>query len=307
MTEIPFKRPELADREIITHYFEHHTSRSCERTFANVYLWSRQYPVTWAVVEDALVFKSEDETHLSYAYPAGEPEHVKKALEVLMEYSKEKGFPFSLYNVTPDHFETLEAWYPGRFEIEYNRDIADYVYETEKLATLSGKKLHGKRNHINRFKENHEWSYEKLTDENQLEALTMLMEWKMQNCTPEDLEKHEEICVSKNSLIYYKELGLAGGILRADGKIVGLSLGEPAVNPDTFVVHIEKAFPDIQGAYPMINQQFVLHEMEGFTYVNREEDMGEEGLRKAKMSYRPAFMLEKGFLRFRQEHKIVSK
>ena len=86
-----------------------------------------------------------------------------------------------------------------------------------------------------------------------------------------------------------------------------MSLGEPAVNPDTFVVHIEKAFPDIQGAYPMINQQFVLHEMEGFTYVNREEDMGEEGLRKAKMSYRPAFMLEKGFLRFRQEHKIVSK
>ena len=83
MSEIQFKRPELADREIITHYFDHHTSRSCERTFANVYLWSRQYPVTWAIVEDALVFKSEDETHLSYAYPAGEPEHVKKALEVL--------------------------------------------------------------------------------------------------------------------------------------------------------------------------------------------------------------------------------
>ena len=68
MSEIQFKRPELADREIITHYFDHHTSRSCERTFANVYLWSRQYPVTWAIVEDALVFKSEDETHLSYAY-----------------------------------------------------------------------------------------------------------------------------------------------------------------------------------------------------------------------------------------------
>ena len=90
MTEIPFKRPELADREIITHYFEHHTSRSCERTFANVYLWSRQYPVTWAVVEDALVFKSEDETHLSYAYPAGEPQQVKKALEVL---KKGEAFP----------------------------------------------------------------------------------------------------------------------------------------------------------------------------------------------------------------------
>ena len=128
MTEIPFKRPELADREIITHYFEHHTSRSCERTFANVYLWSRQYPVTWAVVEDALVFKSEDETHLSYAYPAGEPQQVKKALEVLMEYSKEKGWPFSLYNVTPEYFAQLEEWYPGRFLIEYDRVSADDVY-----------------------------------------------------------------------------------------------------------------------------------------------------------------------------------
>ena len=195
--------------------------------------------------------------------------------------------------------EQMKEMFGDIFQVEYDRDSADYVYEREKLAALSGKKLHGKRNHINRFKDNHQWSYEKLNDENQLEALAMLMEWKMQNCAPEDLEKHEEICVSKNSLIYYKELGLVGGILRADGKIVGLSLGEPAVNPDTFVVHIEKAFPDVQGAYPMINQQFVLHEMEGFTYVNREEDMGEEGLRKAKMSYRPAFMLEKGFLRFR--------
>jgi hypothetical protein len=103
----------------------------------------------------------------------------------------------------------------------------------------------------------------------------------------------------KNALIYYKELGLTGGILRVDGKIVGLSVGEPALNPDTFVVHIEKAFSEIRGAYPMINQQFVQNAMEGYQYVNREEDLGEEGLRKAKMSYRPAMMLEKGFLRLK--------
>ena len=80
MKEIQFKRAELEDKEVISHYFKHHTSRSCERTFANVYLWSRQYPVKWAIVEDALVFKSEDENHLAFAYPAGEPENVKKAL-----------------------------------------------------------------------------------------------------------------------------------------------------------------------------------------------------------------------------------
>lgn len=295
MSEIQFKRPELADREIITHYFDHHTSRSCERTFANVYLWSRQYPVTWAIVEDALVFKSEDETHLSYAYPAGEPEHVKKALEVLMEYSKEKGFPFSLYNVTPDHFETLEAWYPGRFEIEYNRDIADYVYETEKLATLSGKKLHGKRNHINKFKSMYEdrWSYEKLSKENIEDCFQMALKWRNENGCEDDPEKRGEICVTLNSLRLFEELKLTGGVLRIDGDVVAFTLGEPVCS-DTFVVHIEKAFAEVQGAYPMINQQFVEHECMDYQYINREEDTGAEGLRKAKLSYRPVFMVEKG-------------
>ena len=145
-----FKRAELEDQEIISHYFEHHTSRSCERTFANVYLWSRQYPVKWAIIKNALVFKSEDENHVSFAYPAGAPEDVKNALEEMMEYSKAKGRPFLMYNVTPEYFAQLEEWYPGRFQIEYDRDSADYVYESEKLATLSGKKLHGKRNHINK-------------------------------------------------------------------------------------------------------------------------------------------------------------
>ena len=295
MSEIQFKRPELVDREIITHYFDHHTSRSCERTFANVYLWSRQYPVTWAIVEDALVFKSEDETHLSYAYPAGEPEHVKKALEVLMEYSKEKGFPFSLYNVTPDHFETLEAWYPGRFEIEYNRDIADYVYETEKLATLSGKKLHGKRNHINKFKSMYEdrWSYEKLSKENIEDCFQMALKWQNENGCEDDPEKRGEICVTLNSLRLFEELKLTGGVLRIDGDVVAFTLGEPVCS-DTFVVHIEKAFAEVQGAYPMINQQFVEHECMDYQYINREEDTGAEGLRKAKLSYRPVFMVEKG-------------
>ena len=302
MSEIQFKRPELADREIITHYFDHHTSRSCERTFANVYLWSRQYPVTWAIVEDALVFKSEDETHLSYAYPAGEPEHVKKALEVLMEYSKEKGFPFSLYNVTPDHFETMEAWYPGRFKIEYNRDIADYVYETEKLAALAGKKLHGKRNHINKFKNLYpDWTYESLNESNVEECFQMALKWRNQNGCDDDAEKNAEMCVTLNSLRLYKELGLKGGVLKIGSRIVAFSVGEPLCS-DTFVVHIEKAFPDVEGAYPMINQQFVQHECMDYLYVNREEDTGAEGLRKAKLSYRPVFLVNKGIVTEKAEN-----
>lgn len=295
MEEIQFKRAELEDKDVIDHFFLHHTSRSCERTFANVFLWSRQYPVTWAVVEDALVFKSEDENHLSFAYPAGEPDHVKQALEVLMEYSRQKNVPFSMYNVTPDHFAQLEEWYPGRFEIEYDRDSADYVYESEKLATLSGKKLHSKRNHINKFKMVYEgrWSYEKMTKDNLEECFQMALRWRNENGCEEDPDKRGEICVTLNSLRLFEELGLTGGVLRIDGEVVAFTIGEPICS-DTFVVHIEKAYADIQGAYPMINQQFVEHECLEYQYVNREEDTGAEGLRKAKLSYRPVFLVEKG-------------
>lgn len=295
MQEIAFKRAELEDKEIITQYFKHHTSRSCERTFVNVFLWSRKYPVKWAVIENALVFKSEDDEHLSFAFPAGEDEDIKKAMKVMEQYSAEKGYPFTMYNVTPDNFKKLSEWYPGRFEIEYDRDAADYIYESEKLATLSGKKLHGKRNHINKFKSVYEdrWSYETMTEEHLEECFQMALKWRNDNGCNDDEEKNAEMCVTLNSLRLFKELGLIGGVLKIDGKVAAFTLGEPVCS-DTFVVHIEKAYADIQGAYPMINQQFVEHECKDYQYINREEDTGAEGLRKAKLSYRPVFLVEKG-------------
>lgn len=295
-----FKTPTLEDKEELDYYLLQDSTRSCDFSPANIILWNQFYQCQYAIVDGLFVAKEKDEDGIYFSYPMGKG-NKKKVIESIMQYCKEQDIPFAMYGITHEMEEEMIDMFGDIFEIKYDRDEADYIYERESLATLRGKKLHGKRNHINRFKENHEWSYERLNDENQLEALAMLMEWKIQNCTPEDIDKHEEVCVSKNCLIYYKELGLVGGILRADGKIVGLSVGEPALNPDTFVVHIEKAFSDVQGAYPMINQQFVLHEMEGFQYVNREEDLGEEGLRKAKMSYRPVQMLEKGILRIRKE------
>ena len=296
MKEIEFKRPELEDKDIITSYFEKAPSRSCERTFVNVYLWSRHYKVKYAVIEDALIFKSEDRG-MAFAYPVGEPEHVKKALEFLIEYCKERECPFILYNVTPEMFAQLEGWYPGRFTVEYDRDIADYVYESEKLATLAGKKLHGKRNHINKFKSLYpDWTYEELNDDNVEDCFQMALKWRNKNGCEDDPEKNAEMCVTLNSLRLYKELGLKGGVLKVDGRIIAFTVGEPLCG-DTFVVHIEKAFADVEGAYPMINQQFVQHECADYTYVNREEDTGAEGLRKAKLSYRPAFLEEKGVVR----------
>lgn len=295
MEDIVFKRPELEDKEIIASYFAKAPSRSCERTFANVYLWSRHYHVKYAIVEDALVFM-DDEFELAYAYPAGEPEAVKRALERLMKYSEERENPFKLYNVTEENFAQLEEFYPGRFTVEYDRDEADYVYEREKLATLAGKKLHGKRNHINKFKTLYEnWCYESLSDANVEECFQMALKWRNQNGCEEDVEKNAEMCVTLNSLRLYKELELTGGCIRVDGKIVAFCIGEE-VCEDTYVVHIEKAFSDVEGAYPMINQQFVQHECMEYEYVNREEDTGAEGLRKAKLSYRPVFLVEKGIV-----------
>lgn len=302
MLEFDFKRPQLEDKEIITHYFKHHTSRSCERTFVNVFLWARFYNVTYAIIENTLVFKSEDSHGFAFAYPAGEPDAVKRTLDTLYQYSTERGAPFRLYNVTPDHFEQIEKWYPGRFQIEYNEDIADYVYESEKLCTLSGKKLHGKRNHINKFKSLYEgrWKYEKMTEDNVEECFQMALKWRNLNGCDDDPEKNSEMCVTLNSLRLFKELELTGGILRVDGKIVAFTIGEPICS-DTFVVHIEKAFPDVEGAYTMINQQFVEHECMNYKYVNREEDTGDEGLRRAKRSYRPVFMVEKGIVTEKQQ------
>lgn len=124
----------------------------------------------------------------------------------------------------------------------------------------------------------------------------MAIKWRNLNGCEADPEKHAEICVTLNSLRLFEELELRGGLLRVHGEVVAFCLAEPICD-DTIVVHIEKAYADIEGAYPMINQQFVQHEAMDFKYVNREDDVGEEGLRRAKLSYHPIFLVEKGFVR----------
>lgn len=292
--EIKWKTLEMEDERIIQHYYDMVPIRNCEFTFANNLLWAPFYEIRYAVVEDMLVFIS-DEAELSVSCPLGKGD-LKKAVDALIQYFKEKGRPFKMHLVSPAQFEELERLYPGRFQVEYDRDAADYVYESERLISLAGKKLHGKRNHINRFKENFpDWKYEVISEENVEECVAMAEIWREQNGCMEKGEKHDEFCVTLNALKLHDELGLKGGLIRADGKVVAFSLGEPC-GEDMFVVHIEKAFAEIQGAYPMINQQFVEHEAQDFRYVNREEDTGSEGLRKAKLSYRPAFLVNKGLV-----------
>ena len=292
-----FRRPELSDAELISDYFHKYPTRSCDRTFANVYLWAKFYQVEFTKYKNTLVFR-DNSAGYGYAFPVGAEEDVREVIPDLIRDAEEAGKPFCLYGITREHFEQIEQWFPGQFTCEYNRDEADYVYETEKLATLSGKKLHSKRNHINKFKQIYDgrWEYEKLTEDQVEDCFQMAMRWRNENECEEDEEKNQEMCVTMNSLRLLKELCLIGGVLKIDGEIVAFTIGE-AVNDDTFVVHIEKAFAEVDGAYTMINQQFVEHELLGkYQYVNREDDVGMEGLRKAKMSYHPVFMIEKGYV-----------
>ncbi|MCL2865295.1 MAG: phosphatidylglycerol lysyltransferase domain-containing protein [Lachnospiraceae bacterium] len=297
MIDSAFKKPEVEDRQIIKSYFANPERNACERTFANALLWSRDYKVRYGMIEDALVFCSDKEERSRFSIPIGKEENVKKAFDKMIQYFEAEKREIHFFNVLEEEFAMIDRWYPNQYEITYDRDEADYVYEREKLATLSGKKLHSKRNHINKFKNiNRDWVYETITDGNLEECFQMALKWRSLNGCDENEEKNAEMCVTLNSLRLHNELGLKGGLLRVGGEIVAITMGEP-VNAEMFCVHIEKAFTAVDGAYPMINQQFVLNECMDYRYINREEDLGSEGLRKAKLSYRPVFLVEKGILR----------
>ncbi|MDR2585019.1 MAG: phosphatidylglycerol lysyltransferase domain-containing protein, partial [Prevotellaceae bacterium] len=175
------------------------------------------------------------------------------------------------------------------------RDSWDYIYKVDDLSTLQGKRYQSKRNHIARFTELPDWRYEPIGGANITECIEMNSAWcHLMGCT-ENKSLHMETCAAEMGLQNFDALGLDGALLRLSGKVVAYTLGEP-INSDTFIVHVEKAFPDIRGAYPTINREFMRNLGTGFVYVNREDDVGDEGLRRAKESYHPVFMEEKYLL-----------
>ena len=303
MTEIVFTQPELKHKELIQSYYDRFQSRSCERCFSNIFLWSGYEKVMFAEVEETLVFLSFRGGQAFFSWPAGEPGQIERALYTLEVYANEYyGQDLCLYHLTPDYFEQLDDMQPGRWSIRYNRDMADYVYTRESLATLAGKKLHSKRNHINRFAELYpRWYYRPLSGSNRDDAYRVAEKWYRENDSDDDIGKQIEYNVSLAAIRYQDQLGMQGGVLyTAPDEPVAFTIGE-RLSDDTYVVHIEKAFSEIRGAYPMINREFIRHTCSGYDYVNREEDTGAEGLRKAKLSYKPAFLIEKGIAMIRKE------
>lgn len=288
---IEFKPITLEDREWMTEKFQQANYKGCEYTFANNFIWRESYHAQTALVEECLIIKSGSEGAYYVSYPIGNG-NKRKAIETLIEDAKEKNVVFRMRGILEEQKQELEEMFGNQFLLSTDRNESDYIYSAEKLATLSGKKLHGKRNHIARFKDCEDWSYEPITEYNIQACYQMNEEWCERNECAMHKSLRKEMCAVKEAFEHFFELKLQGGMLIREKKVVAYSIGEP-LSSDTYVVHIEKAFSDIQGAYPMINQQFVIHLCQNYMYVNREDDTGDEGLRKAKLSYYPEIILDK--------------
>ncbi len=290
-TDIKFHEITLADKTWMDARFAEDDRNACEYTFANNFIWRKVYQVEVTEICECLVIRFVENKKYCYSYPVGAGDK-KAAIERLLFICEQEKYPLVMSPLSEIDRQQLMKWFPGKFLIEADRDDFDYIYAREKLTSLAGKKLHGKRNHIARFKDGGDWSYEPMTDEKLEECRTMTYSWIKMRSDKWNEEMEEEIMVLHEAFDHMKELGLVGGVLRREGAIVAFSMGEP-LNSDTFVVHFEKAYPDMQGAYPMINQQFAINACEGYDYVNREEDTGDPGLRKAKLSYYPEILLKK--------------
>ena len=191
----------------------------------------------------------------------------------------------------------IDKLYPGKFRFHCDEGAFDYVYSIDDLADLAGKKYHGKRNHIYRFEEAYpRCSVQKLCDDNAVLVREMLCEWydqKMQENPNSDF--HMERAALEKALRDYKALGMEGIVLINETRVLAFSLGN-RLSEDTFDVNFEKARADASGAYPMINREFSRHirnEYPEVKFLNREEDMGIDGLRKAKQSYHPHHLVKK--------------
>lgn len=287
-----FKDMELTDREWMEPLFWASGYKGCDYTFGSLYIWKDLYRQKVAKAGDMLCARSRKPGTGEYLYlfPAGSGD-LREAIAYMRQDAAELGVPFKLRGFTEEEAGRLEKLFPGEFMIESVRGEWDYLYRVEDLTLLAGKKYHGKRNHIARFEDSGEWRFVPLNESNIADCRTMCGAWYAEHMANGNTAALIDKGVVDNALRYFNELGFTGGVLYQYDQVVAFTIGEP-VNKDTYVVHVEKAFAEIQGAYPMINREYVRHMMQDYTYVNREEDDGLEGLRKAKESYHPV-MLEK--------------
>ena len=284
---LEFKKITLDCVDVIKPFVNSPARFSCESSFVNLVAWSEMYDNMYALEDGMLFIKSggvEDET---YRLPFGG--NLQKGMEILKQYTG-TDLP-DLWVQQGERFIDFKVNYGELYEFIPQRDAFDYVYLREDLATLGGKKYHSKRNHISAFSKKYNWQYREITDDNIPDVLLCMHKWYEENIEKFDRHMQCEKQGIQLMLSNMKRFSLRGGAIYVDDKVVAFTLGS-AINRDVFDVHIEKALTEYATAYTVINNEFA-KTLTDYKYINREDDLGLEGLRKAKLSYKPNLLLKK--------------
>ncbi len=287
-----FKPLGIEDRDFLHDRLWAYQPRTSELTFTNLFIWREAYRVRWALRGDALLLLCRDNDGVSYGFPIVAPEPDPDLTHEFLTWLRE------VEGVAAPRLERVDArWAEAlegdpRFSVEPTRDHFDYVYAREDLATLAGRDYSNKRNHINYFERRYDYTYEPLTPDNIEACVRVACEWCEKYRCEDDMNLLEERDAVRETLENFSLLHVEGGVVSVEGRIQAFSVGE-RLNEETMVVHIEKADPDIRGLYQIINREFVQHCCTDVAWINREQDLGVPGLRRAKHSYHPDHLVEK--------------
>jgi len=290
-----FRKVTLRDKEMIDALFSEHPTEISERTFGSVFAW-RNYAnrSELSQIEGHLLISWYKPTFgRTVLEPIG-PD-TATAIDNLVRATSERVDPIrGVYGLAEPLISELRLI---GLEPEPLRNDWDYVYLTRNLIGLEGPKYHTQRKELRKATLEHDLVYEPMTRAHQRECLELEETWcDLKHCTYDRLSEAEDSAL-KESIEHLEQLGLMGGVLFVDGKLQALTVGEQ-LNQKTAAIHFEKANPVIRGLYQAINQQFCENALMAFEFTNREQDVGEPGLRRAKEGYHPHHYVEKHLLKF---------
>lgn len=288
---IQFQKLNPKEKAAYNEYLLNCGQRGCEYNFSNLYLWGRQKA---AFLEDSLVFFSQFNQRSVYLFPLCRG-NLKDTIDAIIHDAQSRGIPCRLTSLTHDDCDALEALYPNKFRFHHDRSSFDYIYNIEDLATLKGKKFQKKRNHLNKFKQLHpDYRLELLTDANTPMVEDLLRRWYAHKLEldPSGDYYMEQVAISR-ALRHREELDMEGLVLMDGDDILAMTLGTHLA-ANTFDVQFEKAIDE--SAYVAMCSGFAAHLMAKYPqlqFLNREDDLGIEGLRKSKLAYNPVMLIEK--------------
>lgn len=296
---ITFHPVTLADRALFERYILPGECRNCDLSFANIFCWQEFHHTMWAEVEGFLVIRfypygrQDAKSPVAYMQPVGEGDFAPILPLLAEDAAATFGQGLRLYGLCREGRRVISAAQGVHFAYDDDRSLSDYIYLAEDLRTLTGRRYQPKRNHLNRFQAAYNYRYEPLTPACFDECLALEEEWRAQRQSPTDSAsmRHERRALEL-AFRHWEELDLRGGVIRVDDRLAAFTYGS-AITYDTFDCHVEKADTRYEGIFTAINRLFVEQLPATFTYLNREEDMGLEGLRRSKLSYYPVLLWPK--------------